>query len=197
MMMKRSLPALLLFCLSALPLTGCAHAQAKTASDLPALAMPAPPPRDVEPSDVDAPPPVTPPPAEPALTPPARPRPAPPAARPEQPRQEPAKQEPGKIDPPAEPVKPDEAAKAPATLQTTPATAENEVERGIRSSLQRATSDLNRVDYRALNADAKNQYDTAKRFVRQADAAIRTKNLVFAKNLAEKAATIAAQLAGR
>jgi hypothetical protein len=53
------------------------------------------------------------------------------------------------------------------------------------------------VDYRALNADARIQYDQAKRFVRQADDAIRTKNLVFAKNLAEKAATIAAQLAGR
>src|SRR5476649_2090701 len=115
MTMKRSL---LLFCLAALPLTGCAHAQAKTAADMPALAMPAPPPRDVELGDVDAPPPVTPPPAEPART------------------------------PPADPAKPDEAAKGPATLQTTPATAENEVERGIRSSLQRATADLNRVDYR-------------------------------------------------
>ena len=71
------------------------------------------------------------------------------------------------------------------------------MERGIRASLQHASSDLNRVDYRALNRDARNQYDTAKRFVAQADAAIRTKNLVFAKNLAEKAATIAAQLAGR
>ena len=81
--------------------------------------------------------------------------------------------------------------------QTTPATAEGEVERGIRGSLQRAAADLNRVDYRALNADARTQYDTAKRFVSQADEAIRTKNLVFAKNLAEKAATIAAQLAGR
>jgi len=53
------------------------------------------------------------------------------------------------------------------------------------------------VDYRALNADARTQYDTAKRFVTQADDAIRTKNLVYAKSIAEKAATIAAQLAGR
>ena len=67
----------------------------------------------------------------------------------------------------------------------------------VSTALQRANADLNRVDYRALNADARTQYDTAKRFVRQADDAIRTKNLVFAKNLAEKAATIAAQLAGR
>ena len=48
-----------------------------------------------------------------------------------------------------------------------------------------------------MNADARTQYDTAKRWVRQADEAIRAKNLVFAKSIAEKAATIAAQLAGR
>src|SRR5207253_801141 len=99
----------------------------------------------------------------------------------------------------AEPPKPAEEPPKPppTTLQTTPATAEGEVERGIRASLQRATENLNRVDYRALNADARTQYDTAKRFVIQADDAIRTKNLVFAKSIAEKAATIAAQLAGR
>ena len=106
----------------------------------------------------------------------------------------PAKPEPA---PAVEPPKAEEPPKPPATLQTTPATAEGEVERAIRALLQRATADLNRVDYRALNADARTQYDTAKRFGRQADEAIRTKNLVFAKNLAEKAATIAAQLAGR
>jgi hypothetical protein len=48
-----------------------------------------------------------------------------------------------------------------------------------------------------LDADAKIQYDTAKRFVRQAEDAVKSKNLVFAKNLADKAATIADQLAGR
>ena len=74
---------------------------------------------------------------------------------------------------------------------------EGEVERSIRASLQRASADLYRIDYRALNADARTQYDTAKRWVRQADEAIRAKNLVFAKSIAEKAATIAAQLAGR
>ena len=174
--------------------TGCAHAQAKTTPDLPALAMPAPPPRDVEPAEIDPPPPVTLV-TEPARNPSARPRPAPPAPRIEAPKTvEPAKPE----TPAVELTKPaDESAKPPTTLQTTPATAEGEVERGIRTSLQHANTDLGRVDYRALNADARTQYDMAKRFVTQADDAIRTKNLVFAKNLAEKAATIAAQLAGR
>jgi hypothetical protein len=171
----------------------CTHAQAKTTPDMPALEMPAPPPRDVQPADVEAPPPV-PLVTEPARNAPARLRPAAP------PRTEPSKAEPVKPEPApvVEPPKPaEEPPRPPTTLQTTPATAEGELERGIRASLQRATVDLNRVDYRALNADARTQYDTAKRFVQQADEYIRTKNLVFAKNLAEKAATIAAQLAGR
>src|SRR5207244_2458090 len=60
-----------------------------------------------------------------------------------------------------------------------------------------AKTDINPVDYRTLNADAKNQYDTAKGFIRQANEAIRAKNLLYAKNLADKAAAVAAQLAGR
>ena len=178
------------WCLAAL--IGCTHAQAKATPDMPPLTMPPPPPRDVEPSDVGAPPPV-PLVAEPAHTAPARPRPAP-APRTEAPKSEPPKPEPPAVEPPkpaAEPVRP------PTTLQTTPAAAEGEVERGIRAALQRASADLNRIDYRALNADARTQYDTAKRWVGQADEAIRAKNLVFAKSIAEKAATIAAQLAGR
>jgi hypothetical protein len=93
--------------------------------------------------------------------------------------------------------KADEPPKPPTTLQTTTAAAEGEVERGIRVTLTRATADLGRINYRALNAEAKAQYDTARRFIQQADDAIREKNLVLAKNLADKAAGIAAQQAGR
>ncbi|HMB79708.1 MAG TPA: hypothetical protein VKI43_06560 [Vicinamibacterales bacterium] len=180
--MKGLLPC----CLFALPLlTGCAHAQAKTTPEMPALDMPPPPPRDVEPSETEPPPAA---PDAPARATPARPRPSsPPSAQPLRPEA-----------PAAEPPKPaDDPARPPTVLQTAPATAEGEVERGIRASLLRATTDLNRVDYRALNADARTQYDTAKRFARQADEAMRAKNLVFAKNLADKAAALAAQLAGR
>ena len=52
--------------------------------------------------------------------------------------------------------------------------------------MARASADLNKIDYRALNANARTQYDTAKRFIQQADDAIRMKNLPFAKNLADK-----------
>lgn len=175
-------------------LSGCVRAHAKTAPALPdaALAVPPPPDRDIETTDVETPPPPTPEPApEPPRTLPPRPRPAP--AR-EQPRAEPPKQE-----PPADAPKPAEETPrgTASTLQTTPATAEGELERGVRATLTRATSELNRIDYRGLNADAKLQYDAAKRFIRQADDAMRSKNLVYAKNLADKAATIADQLAGR
>ena len=175
--------ALLHLCIAAFLIAGCTRAHAKTAPDAPPLDMPVPPPRDVEPkvAEVPAPAPLAEEP-EPARRAPARPRPAPP-------RSEPA---------PAEPPKPvEEPARPPTTLQTTPAGAEGEVERTIRTVLTRATADLNRIDYRALNADARTQYDTAKRFVSQAQDALRGKNLVFARNLADKAAALAAQLAGR
>jgi hypothetical protein len=175
-------------------LSGCAHAKAAAAIDLPPLDVPAPPPRIVEPIAMDAPPPV------PLVDEPARQTPPRPPARP------PARTDvrPEAAKPPtetAEAPKPAEAAEPPktppTTLQTTPTVAEGELERSIRAQIARANADLNRVDYRALNADARMQYDTAKRFVRQAEDALRVKNVVFAQGLAEKAAALAAQLGGR
>lgn len=177
--------------------SACARAHAKTAPDLPPLEMPAPPPRVVEPIDTDVPAPV-PLVEEPQHRLPPRPatRPRPEPGRAEAPRSETPKPEPLPVPEPPKTV--EETPKPPpTTLQTTPAAAEGEVERGIRAQIARATADLNRIDYRALNADARTQYDTAKRFVTQAENALRTKNLVFARNLADKAAALAAQLAGR
>ena len=72
------------------------------------------------------------------------------------------------------------------------------LEQEIRDQLAARHRDLNRVDYQALNADAKTQYDQAKRFMRRRrKKRCAAKNLVFAQNLADKAATLAAQLAGR
>ena len=184
--------------LMSLVASGCVRTAAKTTPDAPPLDMPAPPPREVEPSEPEAPQPV-PLVSEPARNAPPRARPAP--REPAAPRtaDAPKPAEPPKVEPPVveAPKPPEEPARPPSTLQTTPATLEGDVERGIRASLTRANADLNRIDYRMLNADAKTQYDTAKRFIRQADDAIRTKNLVFAKNLADKAAALAAQLGGK
>ena len=122
------------------------------------------------------------------------------AARAAAPQAEPPKPvEPPKTEPPVEPPKPaEEAAEPPSTLQTTPATAEGEVERGDSRVARRARPAISTASTTAvLNADARTQYDTAKRFIRQAEDALRAKNLVFAKSLADKAAALAAQLGGR
>ena len=192
------LPAFLLFCL-ATALPGCVRAQAKVTPDQP-LDMPAPPPREVDVADTEPPAPL-PLVSEPARNAPARSRPTrepqrtepqrPDATKPDQPLPVEAAKPPDEISPPAPPAPP------PTVLQTTPATAEGEVERAIRGTMARANADLNRIDYRALNKEARTQYDMAKRFVQQADAALREKNHQFARTLADKAAVIAAQLAGR
>jgi hypothetical protein len=195
-MMRRVLwPLIAGHCL--LLVSGCSRAHAKVAPDQPGLEMPEPPPRDVEPTDAEMPAPMSLP-EEPARL-------TPPRARPPQ-RSEPAKTEPkpetAKPDVAVEPPKPPEeaprpAAPPPTTLQTTPAAAEGEVERAIRTTLARASADLSRVDYRGLNADARNQYDMAKNFIRQSEALMTAKNLALAKVLAAKSADIAVQLAGK
>lgn len=171
----------------------CASGQAKTLVELPPLEMPSPPPRVVEASEPQQPPLV-------AL--PEQPRttlrqPATPAQRTDTPRPtEPPKTEPAAADaarPPDEPARPP----ASTTLQTTPTQREGEVERRVRILIAQAYNDLNRVDYQALNSNARNQYDTAKRFAIQAEESLQTRNLVFASNLADKAAALAAQLLGR
>jgi outer membrane biosynthesis protein TonB len=177
--------------LSSLGVAGCAHTQAKTVPEAP-LEMPAPPPRSVEPVDFETPQPV-PLPEEPARRAPPRRQPPP---RPE-PKAD-VKPEPPKPDtPPIEPPKPVEEPAKPPTLQMTPAANEAELERSIRSTLVRANTDLKRVDFGRLNAEARTQYDFANRYIQQAEDALSKKNLVFAEAFAKKAADIAVQLAGK
>ncbi|HYM22705.1 MAG TPA: hypothetical protein VEU08_05845 [Vicinamibacterales bacterium] len=184
--------------LAVLGSAACTHAHANTAPEAPALEMPPPPPHDVEPIETEPLSSTTT--AEPDETtrrPTVR-RPAPPSSPPAKPETKPA--EPAKPETPPEPPKPDVKPEEPRPtppLQTAPATTDGETERVIRGSIQRATGDLNRIDYRALNADGRSQYDQAKRLMRQAEDAVREKNLVFARSLADKAETIAAQLAKR
>ena len=183
------LPLLLL---SVVPLWSCTHASAKTAKLPPPMEVPAPPPRVIETVEVPQPPPVglVEEPARQPIRPPAGQAPRTEAARPRGLE--------GQKSDTAEVPRAEEPSRPATTLQTTPTEAEAEVERAIRAVMGRASADLARVNYQALNADARNQYDTAKRFVQQADAELRTtRNLVFARNLADKAAALAAQLAGR
>jgi len=57
-----------------------------------------------------------------------------------------------------------------------------------------AQADLKRVQKALLSADAKEQYESAERFVRMAEDALRTKNFVYAFYCADKAATLASLL---
>ena len=189
-----------LLVLVALLASGCARAQAaKTTPDGPPLDVPAPPPRDVEVGGTEVAPAPVPLPQEPARNPPPSSRVRPTAPPPS--RVEPPKTEPPKVEPPVEPPKPPAANEEPrppaSTLQTKPASEEGDVERAIRLTLARATNDLNRVDYRTLNAEARTQYDQAKLFIRQSEDLLRQKNLLLGKTQADKASVLAAQLAGR
>jgi len=80
----------------------------------------------------------------------------------------------------------------PATLQTT--ANPTEAEQRTRAALENAKRDLGRIDVRRLNNEARSQYDIARRFVQQAEEALKNRNPVFAEQLADKAATLAALL---
>jgi hypothetical protein len=170
---------------------GCANkAGAATVPDGPPLAMPAPPPRVITPVEIvaEAPPPVTPDPA------PAAP-PRPPAARPPAARQEPPAPTPPASQPVVTTTTP--PAPEPREVRAVPSAAAAAEERKVRDVMTRATRDLNRVDYQKLSVEGKSQYDQSKRFSEQAEQAIKDRNYVYAMTLADKAATLAAELAGR
>ncbi|MGH9175462.1 MAG: hypothetical protein ACRD1H_13945 [Vicinamibacterales bacterium] len=151
---------------------------------MPVLEPPPPPPRVVE-TYIDEPlPTVEPSPVDAALiTPPSRPPTRPPAIR-----TEPAKPEPSRTEP-------DRPTTTPPALTLKPAPGvEAKTEASIRELLARAARDLQRINYAALGADGRAQYDTARRFMQQAEEALKGGNLAFAGKLADKAATMGAVL---
>jgi len=116
------------------------------------------------------------------------------AAKPAVPKTDPAR-------PPdrAEAPKPEELPAAPkpdeAPRVRTPETRnDDQADRDVRAVMARAQAALQTVDYRTLTAAARQQYDTARRFIAQADNALKIRNYVFARNLADKADTLARQL---
>jgi outer membrane biosynthesis protein TonB len=174
---------LLAAALMALASGGCATARAKTPVAPPPLDVPAPPPRIIVPPDPE---PAPPPPIITDVT----PKPQAPARRPAAPRPETKTEAPKPADPPT--VAP---APAPtATLQQTLPPTTKEAERQVREQLKRVRGDLTKVNPATLNAEEKSQYDTANRFVAQAEQALNEGNLVFAAKVAEKAASLTASL---
>ena len=160
----------------------CATAHAKSAADGPPLDIPKPPPRVIAAIEEPPAPPIEEPPAP--APPPSRPTTAPPRSAP---RPEPRVDSAVPSAPPAD-ARPSE----PRTLR---APGEDPGERAIRDRLATANRDLARVNYARLSAGGRAQYDQSKRFIQQAEQALKDRNLVFASTLADKAAALAAELA--
>lgn len=173
--------------LLALSVSACAKSEARVVVTPPApLDVPPPPPRMVEPVLADLPPEEEDATAQAAVAP--RPAPEPPP----RPRVEVSRPETAETQAP-EPAKPSPS----ATLQTVPPSREGQMQRSIRVHLDGAIENLNRVDYSLLGAEGRANFDQARRFIAQAEGALAAKNLVFAATVADKAATLASQLAGR
>jgi hypothetical protein len=90
---------------------------------------------------------------------------------------------------PPEPVPPRE-------LRATSGAEDTASPAAIRTVLRRASLDLMRTDYNRLSGARRLQYEQSRRFSQQAQEAVRDGNFVFAATLADKAATLAAELAG-
>jgi hypothetical protein len=112
-----------------------------------------------------------------------------------------------KVEPPPESAKPPEtppsgqpstngtnAQAGPAPLLRTDSADDESVAKGVRETLKRAEQNLNKVNYQALNPGAKAQHDTARRFIAQANDALKNRRLEFATYLAEKADRLSASL---
>ena len=165
--------------------TACAKVRATAEPPLPVLVPPPPPPRVVELYNDEPVPTIAPSPVDTALaTPPTRPPARPPATRPEPAKPEPVRTEPERTAPGGAPG---------LTLKPAPG-AESKTQASIRALLDRAMRDLQRVKYAALDADGRAQFDTARRFMQQAEDAMKGSNLAFAGKLADKAATMASIL---
>jgi len=170
----------------ALAAAGCASLRARSDPAGPPLATPLPPPHTIPAVEIEA---------EPPALPAGNEGPTPvvvhPPPRLAAPKHDKTSDKTEVAPPAAVPAPPQANAPLPP-LQTMANV--TEVERNIRMRIAQANRDLDRTDYRALSTARRTEYDTAKRFIQQAEEALKVKNLVFAEQLADKAATLAAAL---
>ena len=193
--MKTELPATVLgVALCVVLLSGCATPRAAVPRD--PLVMPPPPPRVIAP----LPEPVPELPTEPQEPVPPLPR----VARPAPPRADPKPQTTEPASPPVDPTAPPPTG-APGVpngagepeLRKPETPDDARAHQRVRDILARAAGTLNRVDYRALSQPAQQQYDMGKRFMEQSEEALKVRNYTAAVLMAEKAETIASELARR
>jgi hypothetical protein len=164
-------------------LSACAASPARSAAKLP-LEIPEPPPRvamDPVPAVIAE----TPAPQErPAATPVAKPAPTPPStpaaavAPPVTQAPPPAPVEPPRTTPPPELRPGGPAGRTPTAAQ-------------VRDRLIRTRNKLDAINRTRLNAGKRTDYDSARRFLEQAEAAVKENNLLLAESSAEKAETLA------
>ena len=144
----------------------CAKAQARTPASSPPVDAPDAPPETAVPVPVN---PVKLAPPEPATTPPVEP-----------------------VTPVVKPaVSPPKPTTPPAVLRPANVVV---LEKQARDLMALAERDLDKVDEDELSRAARDQFQAAKRFLRLAGEALEIKNYVYARQLADNAATLAAQL---
>ena len=172
--------------------SACATTLREPVVERPALEVPPPPPRVIAPLPVPDLPQQEPPVEDPAETKPATPPKPKPQPQPPKPEVKPD----APVDPLPTPVTPPPAP-PPPTLSTPPQGDATAIARQIRDSIVRTRGALDKVNYGPLSNDRKKAYDDAKLFATQADDALKANNLVFAKELADKAERLAKELQGR
>ncbi|MBA3297187.1 MAG: hypothetical protein H0U19_09640 [Acidobacteria bacterium] len=172
--------------------TACTTGRAATPIERPALEVPPPPPRVIVPlpqPEAPVPEPVGE--LPPSTSKPPRPRPSPPQREPAKPDPKPeAPPEPAPASPVVPPVAPPQL-RMPETGDAVAAS------RQVRDIVERTRRTLNTIDYGALSNVRKKAYDDAKQFAEQAEDALKAANVVFAKELADKAERLARELQGR
>lgn len=188
--MNALLRSLVLAGLVVISATACATTRAEAPRErlVPPLDVPIPPPRVIAPLPVPDPPPI--PPvnnisggAAPA---PAKPRPAKPAessTKPEKPEEKP--------ETPAPPPAPVPQLSIPEAGDTSKLTADT------RATIDRTRAALGKIDYGKLSEPGQKNYNDAKLFADQAEAALKASKFLEAKELAEKAERLAKALQGR
>jgi hypothetical protein len=170
---------------------GCAKVRVANVEVAAPLAVPPPPERVIPPPDIPLP-------AEASV-----PETPVPAIAPATPRPQPPRRAGGNVPDPGPPEPPAPAATGPTPpdpsreLRAAPSAADAQAERMVRETLGRSTRDLGRVNVARLSADGRAQFEQARRFAQQAEQALGSRNFVFAATLADKAASLAADLVGR
>jgi hypothetical protein len=183
-------PAMVWCAMLAALVAGCAKPRVASIPVAAPLEVPSAPARVIQPPDVPLP-------AEASVPETPVPAIAPAAPRPQPPRRAggppPEAERPEPPAPAAAPKPPDPARE----LRAAPSAADAQAERTVRDTLARSTRDLGRVNVARLSADGRAQFEQARRFAQQAEQALGSRNFVFAATLADKAASLAADLVGR